>query len=110
MRLKVWHRIGIVLSAAWVLGGGGWQAVQMGRLAAEQGELTYSLCYSGSHASSPEVVCEVQAQRTRDAYRDGLWTEVAVRTFFPLALAWAAAFLAIWVTRWVLAGREKPID
>lgn len=23
MRLKVWHRLGIVLSVAWVLGGGG---------------------------------------------------------------------------------------
>jgi hypothetical protein len=110
MRLKVWHRLGIVLSVAWVLGGGGWQATQMSRFAAEQGELTYSLCYSGPHPSSPEVVCELQAQRTRDAYRQGLWTDVAVRTFLPLALAWAAVFLAIWVTRWVLAGRERSVD
>ena len=103
-RLNMWQRLGIVASILWVIGSGVWEnhvyqqrhsaAVEQFIRACKQGypELSATECYVRGLA---EV-------REPNMIRHEFW----FNAFVPIFLGWLSAYPLIWVTRWVLAGRQ----
>ncbi len=50
--------------------------------------------------------CMSEAQKGYEIFMVGSWGNVLFITLAPLALAWLFAYLALWVARWILRGRQ----
>lgn len=104
MRLNVWQRLGAVASVLWFIGGGFWQRSHDTKIAADGLTSVYHLCAEASPSADVEK-CMDQARAFYTATLPG-WDNTAVTAIVPILLGWLLAYIVVWTTRWVLAGRR----
>ena len=103
MRLNIWQRAGVVASVLWAVGGGLYQR-------------SHDLNEAAKAAFAP---CDMDKFTDVNAFRHcgeadyaslikDEWMNAAVVALAPILLAWLLAYVAIWVSRWVWAGRRTP--
>jgi hypothetical protein len=104
MRLRRWHRLGIILT---IIGGIGLFYYVFTR-GDELGEDIYfrqtNECRVAERRGLPADKCyrEVERQRTKVMQEKG--QEAAIVTAGAIVLAWVAAFISVGLYRWVMAG------
>jgi hypothetical protein len=105
MRLNVWHRLGIVVSVLWFLGGGLYQRTRDTKAAADAMGSYYRLCT----AANPNGDFAKCMDHATDAYKGTLagWDNALFVAIAPVILGWLLAYVVVWTTRWVLAGRRN---
>ena len=112
-KLNMWHRAGLVLSLLWVVGAGTWQRNTDLQQAHDFSFTTYEDC---KDKPLPELApgartvidqCGTDVQRAYDFVMMNSWSRVADFAITPILLGWLIAYLALWIGKWVLAGRKS---
>lgn len=110
-KLNMWQRLGIVLSLLWIVVGGMWQRNYDTLFAAEAMEAQYQPCSekasnlpTGADAANDR--CMSEALKTYNVFLEGSWMNAAFFAFGPVILGWLLAYVILWVSKWVLAGRK----
>jgi len=104
MRLNGWHRIGLVLSALWVLGAAIHVRNKQENAAHDLFQSQYRMCLE---QESPVKNCSdtVSLQAAMDA--TVYWSDVAFYAFGPAIAGWFIALITIRTFRWVSDGFSK---
>jgi len=108
-KLGVWQRLGIIASVLWIIGGGLWQRTSDVERAQTFMNSSYQTCFDAHPPNADRAyyaTCMSKAWADYQIVVAGSWGNVAFFAIAPVALAWLAAFIAIVVSRWVLAGRS----
>ena len=110
-KLKMWQRLGIVISLLWIIGGGLWQRTSDVSRASNMAQSQYQPCSETasqltSGATAANEKCMSESLKTFNIFLEGSWGNVAFFAVGPVLLAWLLAYLTLWTTRWVLAGRR----
>jgi len=107
MRLNGWQRIGLVLSALWVLGAAIHVRTKQVDAADELFQFQYRLCLE---QVNPVKNCSdtVSLQAAMDA--TAYWPDVAFYAFGPAIAGWLVVLMAIRTFRWVSDGFSKRHD
>jgi hypothetical protein len=104
MRLRRWHRLGIILT---VIGGIGLFYYVFTR-DDELGEDIFfrqmNDCRVAERRGLPADNCYRQVERLREKVIRKKWQEAAIVTAGAIVSAWGAAFMSIGLYRWVMAG------
>jgi hypothetical protein len=104
MRLRRWHRLGIILT---VIGGLGLFYYAFTR-DDELGEDIYyrqvNECRVAERRGLPADNCYREVERQHAKVLREKWREAAIVTAGGVVLAWGAAFVGIGLYRWVMAG------
>ena len=104
MRLRRWHRLGIILT---LIGGIGLFYYVFTR-DDELGEDIYfrqtNECRVAERRGLPAEKCYREVERQRAKVMREKWQEATIVTAAAILLAWVAAFLSIGLYRWVMAG------
>jgi hypothetical protein len=104
MRLRRWHRLGIILT---LIGGIGLFYYVFTR-DDELGEDIYyrqtNECRVAERRGLPADKCYREVERQRAKVIREKWEEAAIVTAAAIVLAWLAAFMSIGLYRWVMAG------
>ena len=104
MRLRRWHRLGIILT---LIGGIGLFYYVFTR-DDELGEDIYfrqtNECRVAERRGLPAEKCYREVERQRAIIMRQKWQEAAIVTAAAIVLAWVAAFMSIGLYRWVMAG------
>jgi hypothetical protein len=50
MHLRRWHRVGIILSVAWAIGGAVWATSENSKMSTDASYLTFKACYDAASA------------------------------------------------------------
>ena len=108
-KLNIWHRLGIVASVLWFVGGGIWQRTSDVARASDMMGFTYRTCTESAALKNIYnfTPCMDEATKQFELFLEGSWGNVAFMAIVPIALGWLGAYFILWVTRWVLAGREN---
>lgn len=107
--LNMWHRLGIVATALWIVGGGLWQRssdISRGMIAYQA---AYNVCVKTAELAgkTPDFRgCFADGERMFQVMIANSWGNVAVFAIGIALLGWIFAYAAIWTARWVLAGRK----
>lgn len=97
MRLKRWQQIAVILSIAWIVGGGAYQWSAYTTRAHSRALAEYESCIEVNvltHAPATSL-CPERASRTLRFELGGLWRKVAIVALLPVALAWFAIYLML---------------
>ena len=105
-KLNMWRRLGIVLSAFWLLGGGAWTYYSRDRYAADYAQESFNLCRESRFTHSLQE-CVETVNKTQKMMMADVWPRIGIFTVVPIILGWILAFVGLWVARWVLAGNRK---
>lgn len=105
MRLNGWQRIGVIASIVWMI------FAVINHLS-NHDKLVSAIYSSEANACTVEnmTLCMEDAYKQRSEnwlYSDADKFDMAVGVFFPLLLAWASAYLSIFLARWVRSGFSK---
>lgn len=110
-KLNMWQRLGFIASVLWMVGGGFWQRTSDVSFAYDRSFAQYLACSevasqlpSGTQAANAK--CMSDALATQQIWLEGSWGNVAIFAIAPVLLAWALAFIVLWLFRWVKAGRK----
>lgn len=112
-KLKLWHRLGIVISLLWMVSSGLWQYNTDQQIADTLSFTTFQGCKDtplpepARGAVSVVNQCATDMQSAHDSVMDGSWNRVADIAIFPILLGWPIAYLVLWVATWILAGRKN---
>ena len=108
MRLGGWHRIGIVLSVAWVVAGPFYLNGRAYDAALKDAGETYHLCREAQGAADDPATC---TERSNVMLKIGMqnvapigslgWALVAV---IPVVLGWIFVYIIVGLWRWIRAG------
>lgn len=95
-RLNIFHRTGVVLTAAWAIG---WLCFWFGSVRdCLAGAEPWSCAY---HGSGPLWTLGSEL----GFWRLGVWGNVLFDCVVIPAFAWLSVWIATWAARWILAGR-----
>ena len=104
MRLRRWHRLGIILT---IIGGIGLFSYVYTR-GDELGEDIYfrqtNECRVAERRGLPVEKCYREVERQREKVMREKGQEAAIVTAGAIVLAWVSAFISIGLYRWVMAG------
>jgi hypothetical protein len=101
VRLKRWQPAAIILSIAWIVGGGAYQWSAYTTRAHSQALAEYESCIEVNvltHVPAANL-CAQRASRTLTAELRRLWLKVALVALLPVAVAWLAVYLILAVRR-----------
>lgn len=104
MRLRRWHRLGIILT---ILGGIGLFYYVFTRNDELGEDIFYrqtNECRVAERRGLPADKCYREVERQRAQVVRQKWQEAAIVTAGAIVLAWVAAFISIGLYRWVMAG------
>jgi hypothetical protein len=106
-KLNMWQRLGIVASMLWIAGCVLSERYYDLNKAQEMKTSAYSICISYGHTS---LNCEERAvalyNHFNQTVQDHLGPTIAI-ILAPLILAWLLAYVGVWLSRWVWAGRTE---
>ncbi|MAU60725.1 MAG: hypothetical protein CMI62_08370 [Parvibaculum sp.] len=106
-RLNVWHRLGVVATVLWILGGGLWHMGAEWDRHYEAYNGIIPLCFAlFPDDQKARDLCVTEKEGFRDDARSTVWAIIAIKTLLPIPLAWGLVYLVIWTCRWVWAGRQ----
>jgi multisubunit Na+/H+ antiporter MnhB subunit len=105
-RLNLWQRLGIVLSVLWALGAGFYLRSHHMNQAKEFAHTMYAFCLQSTPKPGDCFEKFSDNLRSRDTWLDV--GDIAALAFIPIPLAWPLIYIVLWVTRWVLVGRNSP--
>lgn len=103
-RLNFWHRLGIVASVLWMLGAGLYSLESTTDQAMKFAQASNNLCHE---INNPNVNCSDEFITDLHSYDDMIWPQAAIVALLPIPLVWLLAYIAVWTSRWVLAGRKE---
>ena len=105
MKLGMWQRLGIVLSALWMTGATylGDEAKLAGADRMASGMV--KLCKEAERGNLNER-CELQYSDTYKTWSEHALRDAAISAAVPIPFAWATAFAAVWAVRWIWRGRK----
>lgn len=103
MKLRRWHRVGIVASVVWILYAGSSERIRQTRLAGEIAIAARDACGRARERSVDEC-SEVFHRVWKEQHADLPWELVAYEAFAPVVGAWLLAGLGLWVYRWIMSG------
>jgi hypothetical protein len=113
----MWQRLGVVASLLWIVGSGIWQRNNDAKLADYMAFRAYQECMGfdpqGRGVTWPRPTgeqtakCGTETQAAYDSVMKGSWGNVAGLALFPALYGWILAYVALWVAKWVLAGRKS---
>jgi hypothetical protein len=107
MHLNGWQRIGLVVSALWVLGSAINVRNEQVAAADRLFQLQYGTCLKQLN-SVKYCGDTVSLQAAMDATT--YWPDVAFYAFGPVIAVWFVILIAIRTLRWVSAGFSKKLD
>ena len=104
MRLNGWQRIGVVLTALWLVGFGAPYLLSSLRDADRSASNALRLCldYSDKYED-----CSSRYEETIGDYQRVELATWAIVVLAPVPLAWLLAFGGVWTTRWVRRGFQQ---
>ena len=102
MRLHGWQRIGIVLTALWVLGAGGVTLFRELKNADQQAIIAQKLCYENMRADDD---CTLSYDETIGGYQEVAYIQTALVGVLPIPFAWLIAWAGAGIYRKV---RRQP--
>jgi hypothetical protein len=97
LRLNIWQRLGVVASVLWAIGG---YLSEMMRAEALASHVAFDPCTAGP-TWLPNCGNATYTAMMHDAWQNGLAVGL-----IPIPLGWLAAYIVVWTTRWVWAGRK----
>ncbi len=106
MKLRRWHRVGIVASIGWILYAGFSERVRHVDQAYLMGRIEYVGCMNVDKRSSDECR-EVHRGVVKEFLATHVWLDwisFIVVAVLPVILAWLLAGLGLWVYRWIVSG------
>jgi hypothetical protein len=110
MKLSGWHRIGIVSSLAWMLGGTVCNHIFEYAAVDKRETAAFNLCYrirtsvpkyDGSEALD---LCSKASFERRSADNAAIWWDDIFFALWPVIVGWPVAYGVIGLTRWVRRG------
>lgn len=104
MKLNFWQRLGVVASVLWLLGAGLYSLEKTADEAQALAQSASNLCLE---ISDPKVDCSKEFLEALHAYDSSYWPNAAVAAVLPIPFAWLLAYVVLWTSRWVLAGRHR---
>jgi hypothetical protein len=104
LKLNMWHRLGIVFTALWVLGSGTYWLGKLSKCTSDAPWFCDFIEASGGDAPLPAALWA--AARALGFERMGVAGNAVFIVAVIPALAWFAALAAKHVARWVWAGRR----
>lgn len=106
-RLNQWQRLGAVLSALWIVGGGYWSRTVDLETARSWKETSYRRCVERALAGVPpdRKGCALEAEQVADLFLANSWQNITLFIFGTLIAAWVSGYVLLRVARWIAAGR-----
>jgi hypothetical protein len=106
MRIGGWHRLGIVLSIVWAIGGGLYRINEDSRHAEEMEKLTVRICIDKKTSKSDFefAPCYAKGVEVWRLLLRNSREDIAIFALGPIPLGWAFAYVVIVIWRWVRAG------
>lgn len=106
-KLNMWQRLGIVLTAIWLVMGTLWLAgVQFETDYRSIGQ-AYEVCTSNANVADLWARCDKAKDESFAAEnRSSVFGMAALFAAIVAAVVWAFAYLVLWTGKWVLAGRR----
>jgi len=106
MKLNGWHRVGIVASAAWLLAAGliGSARIEHHADIAASGAVRACVDAAPQISDVEFAKCGQDYRGTYQAYAPAPLTYATGFAFLLLPFFWLAAYLTIWITKWVRRG------
>lgn len=101
-RLNRWQRLGIVASILWVMGAGFYSLENSAEQAVAFAQAVSNSCHE---TNDPNVDCAAEFDDAFHSNDSNTWPLAAMVAFLPIPFAWLFAYVAIWTTRWIRAGR-----
>lgn len=104
MRLKRWHRLGVVLSIFWVLYSAGATRNQQLQFVETSASINMQTC---TDEGKPIETC---LKVSSDKYKELLpvnWEQIAADAFVPLILVWMTVFIFIGCYKWIMGKPEN---
>jgi hypothetical protein len=108
MRLRRWHRLGIILTIVCGIGLFYYVYTRDDELGADVYYRQTNECRVAERRGLPADKCYREVERERARVVREKTQEAAVVTAGAIAAAWLAAFLSIGLYRWVMAGAPSP--
>ena len=108
-KLNIWQRLGIIASVLWIVGGGLWQRLSDVAMYNASAQYAVNECLiTQREAGLPRDLqfCSDKEAPWREHALSGSLENSAFVAIAPVVLVWLAAYLLLWLTRWVLAGRN----
>jgi hypothetical protein len=102
MKLRRWHRIGIVMSVLWIMYAAYVERSSQMDRGGQHAATMYRLCLDAKQQSSTEC-----AEEHSRLFREGLqpnWEMVAFNAFAPVLAGWLFVGLGLFVFRWIMSG------
>jgi len=101
MHLRHWHRLAIVLSVAWAVGGGTYEWSALTTRAHSRALAEYENCIEIDALTHRLALnqCAERASHVLAVQLTGVWRNVAVVVVTPLAIVWIAAYIFLTVRR-----------
>jgi hypothetical protein len=104
MRLRRWHRLGIILTAIGGIGLFSYVVTRDDELGPDIVYRQVNECRVAERRGVPTDNCYREVERRREKVMREKWQAAAVVTAGAVVSAWVAAFLSIGLYRWVMAG------
>lgn len=102
MRLNGWHRIGIVLSILWMIGGAVYERNNQREFAGKIAQFDYSNCLDKQPA--PGRDCSKVIRESLEKWNKPDWGGVIYVAFAPIVAGWIVVYLFVGIFRWIRTG------
>jgi hypothetical protein len=98
--------LGIIASVAWILVGGMWLL----NTRSNEIQRAVNFYYDNCQKRSSSEACLKMSEDSRAGFeRVHPMSDTIGEVLIPLAAAWLAAYILMWIGRWALAGLSGPI-
>jgi len=103
VKLRRWHRAGIVASIGWILYASTSERLRHADLAYSIGRATFDACIGVERRPFNEC-SEEQHRQVQEFMATQVWKSVAAGAVLPVILTWLLVGLGLWVFRWIMSG------